>query len=429
MNAEQVGIPRVADIVESIVGGRLPVRIEAYDGSVTGDPSSSTTVRIRNKDAVIRAVQAPGDLGLARAYASGDIEVEGDIRDVFAIGDRDLAVRIGPRQLRAVVGLVGRDVLRRIPPPPEEFRPRGRLHSRRRDRASVSHHYDLSNRFYGLFLDESMTYSCAVFEQPEWTLEQGQAAKHELALRKLDLQPGKRLLDVGCGWGAHAIHAARHFGVDVTGITLADQQVELGRKRVADAGLGERVDLRLQDWREVDDGPYDAISSIGMFEHVGWERSPEFLAAMWRLLAPGGRMMLHMITRPDARPVRQRNRARFIYRYIFPDGELQRIGHIVDQAQTAGFDVIDVDALNQHYAITLDHWLDRLEANWDAAVDEVGLNRARIWRLYLAASAAGFHGRQTQVQQITAVKAQADGRTAAPPRPDWDPSHLDRHGG
>ena len=429
MNSEGRGTLCVADVVESIVGPGLAVRIEAYDGSVTGDPTAATTVRIRNRDAVIRAVQAPGDLGLARAYAAGDIEVEGDIRDVFAAGDEDLTVRIGPRQLRAVMGLVGRDALRRIPPPPEEFRPWGRLHSLRRDRASVSHHYDLSNGFYGLFLDESMTYSCAVFEDNDWTLEQAQAAKHELALRKLHLEPGKRVLDVGCGWGAHAIHAARHFGVEVTGVTVADQQVDLGRKRVAEAGLGERIDLRLQDWREVDDGPYDAISSIGMFEHVGWQRGPEFLAAMWDLLAPGGRMMLHMITRPDARPVRQRSRARFIYRYIFPDGELQRIGHIVDQTQVAGFDVIDVDALNQHYATTLDHWLDRLEANWDAAVDQVGLHRARIWRLYLAASASGFHGRRLQVQQITAVKAHTDGRTAAPARPDWDPSHLDRYGG
>jgi cyclopropane-fatty-acyl-phospholipid synthase len=420
---------RVADLIESMVGIRLPVRIEAYDGSVTGDPDARTTVHIRSKDALVRVLQAPGDLGLARAYAAGDIEVDGDIRDVFAVAGQDLNVRLGPHQLRAALALLGRDVARRLPPPPEEFRPSGRLHSLRRDRTSVSHHYDLSNRFYELFLDESMTYSCAVFEQPDWSLEQAQTAKHELALRKLDLAPPKRLLDVGCGWGAHAIHAARHFGVDVVGITLADQQVELGRKRVAEAGLASRVELRLQDWRQVDDGPFDAVTSIGMFEHVGWKRGPEFLRAMFGLLEPGGRMLLHMITRPDAQPASRRRRAQFIYRYIFPDGELQRIGHIVDQAQTAGFDVIEVDALNQHYATTLDHWIDRLEANWDEAVAEVGLNRSRIWKLYLAASAAGFHGRRLQVQQITAIKPLDPGRTAAPLRPDWDPCHLDRHGG
>jgi cyclopropane-fatty-acyl-phospholipid synthase len=268
-----------------------------------------------------------------------------------------------------------------------------------------------------------MTYSCAVFEQPGWTLEQAQRAKHELTLRKLGLEPGMRILDIGCGWGAHALHAARNFGVDVVGVTLAVEQIEHGRKRVAEAGLSSQIELRLQDYRQIDDGPFDAISSIGMFEHVGWDRTPEFFAYVRRLIRPGGRVLLHTITKPDAHKPRGR-RAQFIYRYIFPDGELQPVGRVIDHMQRADLDVIDVDALNQHYATTLDHWLDRLVGRWDEAVAEVGLNRARIWKLYLAGSGAAFRARNVQVHQIAATAPHPDGRTAAPRRPDWDPAHL-----
>jgi cyclopropane-fatty-acyl-phospholipid synthase len=423
VNDDRVEHGGVADLIESLVGDALTIRIEAYDGTAVGPADAATTIVVNSPDALVRILHSPNELGLARAYAAGDLEVLGDIRGLFALRHVIQNLSVGPQQLRTAARLVGRRGLRPLPVPPEEARPRGRVHSLRRDRTVISHHYDLSNRFYALFLDQSMTYSCAVFEHPGWTLEQAQRAKHELALRKLALEPGMRVLDIGCGWGAHALHAARNFGVDVVGVTLAVEQVEYGRKRVAEAGLSSQVELRLQDYRQVDDGPFDAISSIGMFEHVGWDRTSEFFAQVRRLVRPGGRVLLHSITKPDARKPRRR-RAQFIYRYIFPDGELQPVGRIVDHMQRADLDVIEVDALNQHYATTLDHWLDRLVERWDEAVAEVGLNRARIWKLYLAGAAAAFHARQVQVHQIAAAAPLADGRTSAPRRPDWDPAHL-----
>ena len=413
----------VADLIESMVGDALTVRIEAYDGTEAGPAEATTTIVITSPDALVRILHSPNELGVARAYAAGDIDVLGDIRGLFELRHVIDNLDIRPQQLRVAARLVGRRALRPLPLPPEEARPHGRLHSLRRDRKVISHHYDLSNRFYSLFLDESMTYSCAVFEQAGWTLEQAQRAKHELALRKLALEPGMRILDIGCGWGAHALHAARNFGVDVVGVTLAVEQIELGRKRVAEMGLSSQIELRLQDYRRIDDGPFDAITSIGMFEHVGWARTAEFFGQVRHLVRPGGRVLLHSITKPDARKPRGR-RAQFIYRYIFPDGELQPVGRIVDQMQLADLDVIDVDALNQHYATTLDHWLKRLEQRWDEAVDEVGLNRARIWKLYLAGCGFAFQSRQVQVHQIAAAAPHVDGRTAAPRRPDWDPAHL-----
>ena len=429
MNDVQHSRDGVAGVVASLlgVGDSGSCRIEAFDGSAAGPDVAPTTVVIASPDALVRFIHSPGELGLARAYACGDIEVRGDIMGVFELVDGRSGLSVTPRHVADMARIVGRRGLRRLPVPPEEVVPRGRLHSLRRDLDAVSHHYDVSNAFYGLFLDESMTYSCAVFEQPGWSLEQAQAAKHELALRKLGLRPGMRVLDIGCGWGAHAIHAARHFDVDVVGVTLATEQVELGRKRVAEAGLSNRIELRLQDYRAVDDGPYDAVTSIGMFEHVGWDRAEEFIQSAAGVLRPGGRMMLHSITSPTARRP-GRSRRQFIYRYIFPDGELQPIGRIVDELQRNGFDVADVDALNLHYAETLRHWLGRLESNWGAAVADVGVNRARIWRLYLGGCQANFLSRKLQVQQVTAAKPNADGTSALPRRPDWRRTGLDEYG-
>jgi cyclopropane-fatty-acyl-phospholipid synthase len=419
----------LAATIDRLLGGDMPVRIETYDGSVAGDLDAETTVRITSPDAISRIVRTPNELGFARAYIEGEIVVEGPLDGVFGLHDR-LAKpsRDALQALPALVKLVGPSNLKRLPLPPEETRPKGRLHSLRRDKEVVSAHYDVSNDFYALILGDSMTYSCAVFESPHDTLGQAQNAKHELSLRKLALRPGTRLLDIGCGWGAHLIHAARHFDVECVGVTISHEQAMLARKRIADEGLSDRIEIREQDYREIPDGPFDSVSSIGMFEHVGRVRTPEFVSIVHDLVKPGGRVLLHSITDPAGAPSR-RGSTGFISRYIFPDGELQRIGEIIDAVQSGGLDVLDVEALNDHYGPTLDHWRSNLEANWDEAVTEVGERRCRIWELYLAGCAWFFHAGHLGIQQLTAARRPESGGSAFPSRPDWDPRNLDRLGG
>jgi cyclopropane-fatty-acyl-phospholipid synthase len=331
-------------------------------------------------------------------------------------------------------------VLRSPPPPPEEAQLSGGLHTRARDRAAISHHYDVSNDFYRLVLGPSMVYSCAVWESPDVSLEEAQAAKLELICRKLDLQPGMRLLDVGCGWGGMILHAARHHGVEAVGVTLSGEQAELARARVAEAGLSDRVEIRLQDYRDVADGPYDAISSIGMFEHVGRNRMEEYFRDLHQLLPPGGRLLNHAISRPGYPQGEDRlGRAKAISRrvatavgssytsriesdlmrrYVFPDGELHEVGVVVSMMQENGFEVRHLESIREHYALTLRHWVSNLEANWDAAVAEAGEGRARIWRLYMAASALNFDLGGVTVQQVLAVKPD-DGDSHMPLRPSF----------
>lgn len=421
-------MPTVASIIDDLLGGDLAVRFEAYDGSVTGDPDADAVIHIRSEDALNHILfGGVGEMGLARAYVSGEIEVEGDLLEVFSLGRNMPTIRVKPHHLRDIAQLLGRNA-RKLPPPPEEARRTARLHTLRRDKEAVQHHYDVSNRFYEILLDSSMTYSCAIWERPDFSLDQAQAAKHELVLRKLGLSPGDRLLEIGCGWGAHLIHAARHFDVTATGITISTAQVELGNKRIAAAGLADRIELREQDYRLVDDGPYDAISSIGMFEHVGVDHAGEFLDAVNRNLKPGGRVLLHSITtreisrRPLLRPD-------FIRAYIFPDGELLPPGDIVNQMQRHGFEVQHVESLRNHYAPTLKCWLANLEANWDECVEEIGLTRARIWRLYLAGCAVNFDGGYLQVHQVLATKDTESGDNDFPSRPDWHAKKLTRYGG
>ena len=419
---------RIADWIEDLLGPDLPIRFEAYDGSATGAPDAPATVEVRSPDALNRVVFAPsGEIGFARAYVAGDLVLHGDINALFQVRDRLPDVTVRPRQVLELARILGRNA-RRLPPPPEEARGTGRLHSPLRDRKAVSHHYDVSNRFYELVLDPSMTYSCAVFENPDDDLHTAQAAKHELTLRKLALEPGMRHLDIGCGWGAHVIHAARHFGVRSVGVTLSQAQYDLARKKVAEAGLSDMVEIRLQDYRDIDDGPYDAISSIGMFEHVGIDNTGVFLDKMHDLLVPGGRAVLHSITtrRPSKPPW---FRPDFIRAYIFPDGELQPVGDITDAMQLHGFDVQHVESLSQHYGPTLHRWHHNMEQNWDEAVAEVGDNRARLWRLYLAGGAFNFDEGRILVHQVLATRSHEGGHHSFPFRPDWDPSHLQRFGG
>jgi cyclopropane-fatty-acyl-phospholipid synthase len=407
----------LASLVEHILGGDIPVAVAAYDGSRAGPADAATTLIVRSPDALRRVITAPGELGLARAYVAGELDVDGEIWDLLALRDRLPEVRISPRAvLRLVDELGGWRQVRLVEPPPEEARLRGRRHSRDRDAAAISHHYDVSNAFYRMVLGPSMTYSCAVFHAPTDTLEDAQSNKYELICRKLGVQPGMRLLDVGCGWGGMAMHAAAHHGVRAVGVTISRRQAELAEKRVAEAGLSEQVEIRVQDYREVRDGPYDAISSIGMFEHVGEARLSEYFDRLHALVRPQGRVLNHGISRPPGHKARLPRRS-FINRYVFPDGELHEVGRVVSIMQASGFEVRHVETLREHYALTLRQWVANLEAHWDEAVAEVGEARARVWRLYMAGSAVNFEAGRTQVHQVLATPATADGSSGVPLRP------------
>jgi cyclopropane-fatty-acyl-phospholipid synthase len=305
-------------------------------------------------------------------------------------------------------------------PPPEEARLRGIRHSLRRDRSAISHHYDVGNDFYRLLLGPSLVYSCAYFTEPTASLEQAQEAKLDLVCRKLGLQPGMRLLDVGCGWGSLALHAAARYGVSVTAVTISAAQAELARRRVTDAGLAEHVEVRLQDYREVIDGPFDAISSIGMAEHVGLAQLPLYAAKLYALLPPGGRLLNQAIARgPAAGPERPDPRS-FLTRYVFPDGELQPLATHVRVLEEAGFEVCDVEGLRRHYALTCRAWVSNLERRWDATVRLSSPGRARVWRLYLAGSALAFERHRVGVNQVLAVKPGSPRQDRLPlRRPDW----------
>ena len=406
------------------LGPDLPIRIEAFDGTVVGPEDAKTIVTVHSPDAMIRLVTAPGELGLGRAYVAGDISIDGDIYGLFDLRQRMPEVKLSLRQLERLVRPVGVRNLRRIPPPPEEHRPGGRLHTRRRDASAISHHYDISNDFYRMVLGSSLTYSCAVFDDPSDTLEQAQENKYELICRKLDLRPGMRLLDIGCGWGGMVLHAARHHGVEAVGVTISQPQVDLARKRIAAAGLTDKIEVRYQDYRDIDDGPYDAISSIGMFEHVGMRRLEQYFANVIDLLAPGGRLLNHAISRTDnARPPLHAKPS-FSSRYVFPDGQLHEVGTVITSLQDAGLEVRHMENLREHYALTLRRWVANLEANWDAAVREVGEGRARVWRLYMVASAILFEEHRAHIDQVLAVKLGETGRSQFALRPDWEPDRA-----
>jgi cyclopropane-fatty-acyl-phospholipid synthase len=414
-------------LIEGVLGHALPVAIEAYDGSSVGPPDAPAKVVVRRPEALSRIVHAPGELGFARAYVTGDIDVEGDIFAALQLRDALPRVQLNAAQWVEAFRLGGRATMPRPPIPAEEARLRGRRHSRHRDRIAISYHYDISNDFYRLVLGPSMTYSCAVWPSPDSTLEEAQAAKYELICRKLGLEPTHRLLDVGCGWGGMVMHAGTHHGVEAVGVTLAKRQQEWAAKTVADAGLDSQLQVRLQDYRDVSDGPYDAISSIGMFEHVGLAQLREYFERLYALVKPGGRVLNHGISRqpePISGPsfkLAVRNRARFardgfIDRYVFPDGELHEVGRVVSVMQEVGFEVRHVESLREHYALTLRSWVANLEANWDDAVDAVGEGRARVWRLYMAASALNFEAGRTSIHQVLAARP-GGGRSGLPLRP------------
>ncbi len=369
--------------------------------------------------ALQRLLHSPNELGFARAYVAGDIDVEGDIYAALALRDRVHGVARRPQAWAALPRLLRlAGGVRRAPErPAEEIRVHGRRHSRARDAKAISHHYDVPGDFYRLFLGSTMTYSCGLWENTSVGLDAAQEAKYELICRKLELAPGMRMLDVGCGWGGMAMHAARHHGVHAVGVTLSREQADLARRRVAVAGLEDRVEIRLSDYRDVADGPYEAISSIGMFEHVGTAHLAEYFSRMRSLLAPGGRLLNHGINQSSG--VGPMPRGGFMQRYVFPDGELQEIGRVVSAVQNAGLEVRHAENLREHYALTLRAWVRNLDEHYDEAVDLAGPGRARVWRLYLAGSALGFERGEIEIHQTLAVRAE-NGSSGMPLRPDWE---------
>ncbi len=404
-------------VVRALLGDGLPVAVTTYDGGYMGPADPPATVEVRGPDALRRLLTAPGELGFARAYVAGDLRLSGDIYAVLALRDRMPSPRLGPSEWVQLVRLLGSTGLKVLPAPAEEHHPSGRLHSLRRDRSAISHHYDVSNDFYEVILGPAMTYSCAVFADEDTSLEDAQRAKLELVCGKLALQPGRRLLDVGCGWGSMVMHAARYHGVEALGVTISEEQAAWARDRVERAGLADKVEIRLCDYRELGGERFDAISSIGMSEHVGAARMDDYFGALAALLAPGGRLLNHAISRPPgSRPAI--GRRTFVGRYVFPDGELVEVGRVISSMQDAGLEAVHMESLREHYARTLRRWVENLERNWERCVELVGEPRARIWRLYMSGSALGFEEGRIAVNQVLGVPAGSTG--VLPARPDWD---------
>jgi cyclopropane-fatty-acyl-phospholipid synthase len=414
-------------LLHRALGGDLPFRLRFWDGSVAGPESPFTLVIVRRR-ALRRLLWAPDEIGLARAYVTGDLDVEGDLFAVLARvlelirPDDIVGERPGLRTLAALAGAALR--LGVVGPPPrppkEEVRLRGHRHTRRRDAQAIEHHYDIGNDFYRLVLGDSMTYSCAYWAPPAADIADpdhltiAQFAKCDLVARKLGLAPGMRVLDVGCGWGTFALHAARTYGVRVVGVTLSGAQAEFARRRMVDEGVADLVEIRVQDYREIDDGPFDAVSSIGMAEHVGSANLAEYAADLFGLLRPQGRLLNHAISlRPDD-PQQGPESSSFIDRYVFPDGELVPIARMVSTLEDAGFEVRDVESLREHYALTLRAWCANLDRSWDAAVAASTSARARVWRLYMTASAMSFEANDIGVNQVLAVRPDDRGRTGLP---------------
>lgn len=429
----------LSPLLYGALGGALPLRIESYDGSAAGPTNAVATMRVNSERGLARFLSRPGELGIVRAYVSGDVDIEGDLFTMLEVGST-LGIGLRSVHIAPVLSLVretGLGVFRSPPAPPEEAKMTGGLHSRARDKDAISHHYDVSNDFYRLILGPSMVYSCAVWNSGSESLEDAQAAKLDLVCRKLNLQPGQRLLDVGCGWGSMVLHAAQNYGVQAVGVTLSQHQADLARKRVADAGLTDQIEIRIQDYRDVHDGPFDAISSIGMFEHVGRKRMEEYIRDLYDLLSDQGRFLNHAISRPGYRQgdhfvgrmktltrrlatavgsnLTSKVESELIQRYVFPDGELHEVGVLVSMLQENGFEVRHLESLREHYNLTLRRWVRNLEDNWDNAVSLVGEGRARVWRLYMAASAVNFALGGIQIQQVLAVKS-TSGSSAMPLR-------------
>src|SRR5579875_297811 len=427
-------------LVASLFPAGMPLQVELWDGSRlapsgrgSGEGPRARLV-LRSPDSLRYLLWAPGQLGLARAFVAGalDFEVEGGdrpgdgtLRQALAQLHDAMASRLPTAPgmvlplLRAAVRLGAVGAPPAVPAAEVRLTSRSRpasIHTKERDAEAIRHHYDIGNDFYELLLGPAMTYSCARFEHPDATLEEAQASKHELVCRKLGLaEPGRgrrvRLLDVGCGWGSMAMHAASRYGADVVGVTLSPAQADRARQRVRDAGLDDHVEIRLQDYRDLGGEQFDAICSIGMFEHVGEKRMAEYFSTLYSLLAPRGRLLNHAISHAGGSKMRGRT---FMNRYVFPDGELIDVGEVVLGMERAGFEVRDVESLREHYARTLEHWVANLEENWDEAVKIIGVERARVWRLYMSASINGFEDGGIAIHQVLGVKPDETGSSGMP---------------
>jgi cyclopropane-fatty-acyl-phospholipid synthase len=388
----------IEQAVEGALGGPLPVGVRAWDGSHAG-PDTGPVAVLRNRRALRHLMWRPDELGLARAYVTGDLK-EG-LRLCWAAA-RDGALT--PPALRRLPGIalaaVRAGVVGPRPRPPvQEARLRGRLHAPGRDRAAISHHYDLGNDFYSLVLDEHMAYSCGWWSDQNTTLAEAQREKLDMVCRKLDLRPGTRMLDVGCGWGSLVVHAAQEYGAKVTGVTISREQHAFVTARVRDAGLDDLVTVRLLDYRAVDDGPYDAVSSIEMGEHVGEENYPAYVSVLHRNLRPGGRLVLQQMSRGATAP----GGGAFIESYIAPDMTMRPLHATLAHLAGAGFEIRHVEAMREHYTRTIDAWAATLEERFDDVVETVGTGWARVWRLYLAGGALAFDENRMGVDQIVAV--------------------------
>ncbi len=412
----------LAEVLSRLVGAGEPVQLLAYDGSRSGPQDADVSLEIRSPKALSYLLTSPGELGLARAYVSGDLDLRGDPYTALRYLTRTHVGELTWPERLGLLRSIDPSALRWVEPPPEEAPSpvrralSGLRHSKERDAEAISHHYDVSNRFYEWVLGPSMAYTCAVFPRGDATLEEAQYEKFDLVARKLGLTEGMRLLDVGCGWGGMVMHAAKHYGVKALGVTLSRQQAEWAQKVIADAGLGEFAEVRHCDYRDVTEGDFDAVSSIGLTEHIGQRQLPPYFTFLLAKLRPGGRLLNHCITRPTTT---ERARAgSFIDRYVFPDGELHGVGHLVSVMQDHGFEVRHEENLREHYALTLAAWCRNLQEHWDEATREVGLGRARVWALYMAGSRLGFEDNRIQLHQVLGVKA-VDGVADMPLRPTW----------
>jgi cyclopropane-fatty-acyl-phospholipid synthase len=381
-----------------------PFALHFWDGTeVPATEPDAPTFAFRSPEALAHVIRAPGELGLGRAYVLGLVETD-DIEKSLRVVDTFEPPRLSVRQMVGLGSALVRGCGLVRPPrrPASELRLRGERHTPGRDRRAVSYHYDAGNAFFELFLDASMTYSCAYFKGGAQTLEEAQQAKLGLVCTKLALQEGERVLDVGCGWGSFAIHAARHHGVSVLGVTLSEEQVKLGREMVQAAGVADLVTLRLADYRELDGEQFDAISSIGMVEHVGEERIDLYMRTLHGLLRPGGRLLNHGIAK--LMDFDTKDEGAFSERFVFPDGVPLPLSRIAAAMERTGLVVRHVEGLPEDYARTLTYWIESYESRYDEAVRLAGAERARVWKLYLRAARAGFTTGWASVYQVLAAK-------------------------
>ncbi|TDK91102.1 class I SAM-dependent methyltransferase [Mycolicibacterium mucogenicum] len=419
----------LAEVLESFSSGRLPLKFEAYDGSSAGPEDAELGLSLLTPRGTTYLATAPGDLGLARAYVAGDLAAlgvhPGDPYELLkALADKVEFKRPPIRVLANIVRSIGFEHLLPIAPPPQEALPKwrrmaeGLRHSRIRDAEAIHHHYDVSNAFYELVLGPSMTYTCACYPRPDATLEEAQENKYRLVFDKLRLQPGDRLLDVGCGWGGMVRYAARR-GVRATGVTLSAEQAGWAQRAIADEGLTDLARVVHGDYRDVREDGFDAVSSIGLTEHIGVANYPAYFRFLRDRLRTGGLLLNHCLTRPHNRPG---HIGGFIDRYVFPDGELTGSGRIIATAQDTGLEVLHEENLRHHYALTLRDWCANLVRNWDDAVAEVGVATAKVWGMYMAGSRVGFETNVVQLHQVLAVKLDEHGADGGLPlRPWWTP--------